>query len=298
MTYLLYATLLIGALLLLWLLGSPRISEWIYDRSLFEPDKYPRGDWSLPWLQGLIHEEVHFPTDSGELLHGFLLTKSDAIVTIIINHGNSGNVADMGVLVGLLRQSAANVLLYDYRGFGKSASSATVSNACEDGIAAYDYVSKRFPTSRIVLYGESVGAAISGYVATRRKIAGLILQSAFTDLKTIACEESPFFSIWPKLLYPWPYLSNLTCLSNSKVPLLLLHGALDKDVRSEHSQRLYDCAIAPKKLVMLPNTQHEEINAQDANLFMIEVGEFIQSCIDRANSPELPLDTVPALTEA
>jgi len=265
---------------LTWLLASPRVAEPIYRRVLFEPSRHPQGDWSMSWVNGREYRDVSFLTATGHRLHGWLFPRNDAKVTLLVHHGNAGNIADLHVLLSLLLTMPANVLVYDYRGYGKSESSPSVAGVCEDAIAAYDFVATNLPRVPIVQYGESLGGALACYVALRRRTAGLILQSAFADIRSIAIDSYPIFALWPRSLFALPFYDNREAVRQFDGPLLLLHGKLDKDVPRAHANALFNAASEPKHLEMLDNTAHSEIDSQDFNLFRGNVSRFIEG-LDR-----------------
>ncbi len=258
-------------------LASPRFAEPVYRPILFEPQKYPdgKGDWSMSWLDGREFEDVYLKTKKGSKLHGWFFPQSGAKASILVNHGNAGNIADLQVLIELLLASRVNVFVYDYRGFGKSEASPSVAGICEDGEAAFDWLRARTPELPIIVYGESLGGAVSCQLALRRPISGLILQSTFQNIRRIACDTNPIFHMWPPALFTRPYFDNAGIAARLSCPLLVIHGVKDQDVRIEHAMDLFAGAAEPKRLVMLPHTRHDEIDSRDARLFVNSIVEFI-----------------------
>jgi hypothetical protein len=275
--FLIAAIICIIAFLLVAL--SPRFAEVIYHPALFQPLKFPRGDWSLSWLNDRAIEDVYFPTAHGHKLHGWFLSAADAPATVLLHHGQAGNLADLHVLIDLLHRSGLNVFAYDYRGFGKSESSPSMAKICEDGVAAYDWLRARIGDQPIISYGESIGAAVACQVALVRRPNGIILQSGFYEMRRIACETYPIFHVWPAPLFAQPYFHNARALQQVHCPLLLLHGALDADVNVAHTHDLFRAAPDPKQLVVLPHTKHEEIDAADSELFMSSVKHFVAATV-------------------
>jgi fermentation-respiration switch protein FrsA (DUF1100 family) len=259
----------------IWLLLSPRIAERLYGRALFEPLKFPAGDWSSQAGFDREAEDVWFLNNKRQKLHGWFFSHPTSATTVIVNHGNSGNIADLYVLISLLLRLPINLFIYDYRGFGKSEGSPMTREVCEDAVSAYDYMAKRLPSSQLVLYGESIGGGISCYVAQRRKVSGLILQSAFYDMRRISSEFYAVFKIWPRALFPVPFLDNATALGKLSCPVLIVHGEKDREVGVEHSRDLFACANKPKELTILPHTSHEEIAPEDFDLYMSSLEQFI-----------------------
>ena len=256
---------------------SPRLAEPVYRPTLFNPHKYPSGNYQRGVVNDVRARDVIFPTANGRKLHGWLFSRNDASKSILINHGNTGNIADLHELVSLLLQSGASVFVYDYQGYGKSEGSPSVRGICDDGLAAYDWLvsSEKVAPDDLVLYGESLGASVSCYVSERRNVSGLILQSSFSTLRRIAGESFPLLRIYPPWLFPRPYFDNLSVLRKAHPPLLVLHGLKDTEVSPAHADALFSQACEPKALVHLPNTQHSEVDAADARTFVEAVRSFL-----------------------
>lgn len=261
-----------------WLL-SPRMAEALYLPALFEPHKFPVGEWALSWLPPGQHcQDIWFSSATGAKLHGWYFPVAGARKNILINHGNTGNIADLHVLLSLLLKTGANVFVYDYRGYGKSEGRSTTLGICQDGIAAYDWLVQEHPGMPIILYGESLGGAVASHVAEHRTPAGVILQSAFVEMRRIARETYAIFGIWPASLFQQPYLNNARVLATLECPVLLVHGAKDPEVHPAHAHDLYRAAKSATKLIILPNTAHSEIDPIDAEVFIARVSEFINPC--------------------
>lgn len=257
-----------------YLLLSPRVNIRLYRRLLFQPTAFPEQlEGKFPPAMDVEPEELYFNSfgdlDSKETLHGwyFQHPKADAPL-VIFSHGNSGNLTIRAPLFQLLLESGASVFIYDYRGFGKSTGSPTLEGVYQDGLAAYDFVVKKFGLSadQVFLYGESLGAAVSSFVSSKRKAAGLILQSGFSSLRNIGAERVRALKLYPSWLFPMPGTSSRDILAAEHPPLLIIHGQLDQAVAFHHAQTLYDCASQPKQLLALPVSGHSDLvaTARDA----------------------------------
>ena len=254
---------------LAYLLLSPRVNMRLYRRLLFQPTAFPEQlNGKLPRAMDIEPEELYFNSfgdlDSKETLHGwyFQHPNNDAPL-VIFSHGNSGNLTIRAPLFQVLLESGASVFIYDYRGFGKSTGSPTVEGVYQDGLAAYDFVVSKFAlqADQVFLYGESLGAAVSSYIASKRKSAGLVLQSGFSSLRNIGGERVRALKLYPSWLFPMPGTSSRDILAAEHPPLLIIHGKLDKSVAFHHAQALYDCASQPKQLLTLPASGHSDLVA-------------------------------------
>lgn len=271
------------AVLGLYVLFSPRVAEPLYRKLMFEPLKYPRGDYRSAEVIRFLAEnkvqDIFVPIADGKKLHAWHFPNKGASQTIIICHGNEGNISDMSTLIKLLLTSGASVFVFDYQGYGVSDGSPSVNGICRDSLAVYDWLVKqqRLDPRSIVLYGESMGASVVCWLLQQRQVSGVILQSASTNLRRIAQETIPFLGYFPHFLFPRPYFDNISALQKKPCPLLVIHGIKDSIVVPQHAKNIFAAAKEPKRMALLPNTAHEEIDRRDMNYFCQAVSEFLSS---------------------
>ena len=266
------------AVVALYLVCAPRFNFILYRPLLFHP-------WRLadepvaPPLSGVIGENVFFPSANGKMLNGWYYDNHDAKYTVLFSHGNGGNVSVRTDLVQLLLQANCSVFIYDYEGYGESLGRPTVEGICQDGVGAYKYLTtiRGVEPQSLVIYGESLGAAVSAYLTTKYECKALILQSGFVSLRRIASELFPLMQIYPTWLYPDPPLDTASILASKHPPLLLMHGRHDTLIPYAHAEYLYNCAVGPKKLVALPSAGHANIFSTDATLYTDEITKFLTS---------------------
>jgi len=248
-------------LFIYYLLFSPMIAMPFYNTCIFHP--FMAGDFDLKEIAGVKKQDVFFSTAGGSRLHGWLFSQKGAKKTVLVSHGNAGNLTHRTDLIALLLRSGASVLIYDYRGFGRSQGQASVNGCCDDALAAYDFLSKdlHVPSDQIVLYGESIGTGFTAQLSAKRPCAGIILQSAFKSLPEIALEKLPYMSIYPTCFYPINNLNTISILGGVHPPLLLIHGKQDAIIPYHNAQDLFQAATGAKQLVSLPKAGHNDITS-------------------------------------
>lgn len=196
---------------------------------------------------------------------------------ILFNHGNAGNLSSRNSIVSLLIKTGASVFIYDYEGFGKSGGLPSIDGICENGLTAYDFLvyKEGVDPRSIIVYGESLGTGVAMYLADKRPVGGVILQSGFSSLRTIALEVFPSLKLFPPFLFPTQQLDTLKLSKKPHPPLLIVHGMKDEVVPYSHAERVYKEAAEPKQLLTLPNSGHVDICATAPNEFLKTVIEFI-----------------------
>jgi len=232
----------------------------------------PGPEYKFDTINGIRREEVFFKNSNGDRLNGwfFQLPEPQAPV-ILINHGNAGNIGHRLLLVQHLINAGASVFVYDYRGFGLSSGTKSLSGLIEDAESAFDYLTKtrQIPPSQIVVYGESVGGGPSCLIANSNAVDGIILDSTFTSLLSIAKQKVGVFCIYPDFLQPYPAFNNIAELTTKRAPLLLIHGKQDNIIPLSEAQKNFAAAADPKTLVVLPNSSH---NWKDMDFGVYEAG--------------------------
>jgi fermentation-respiration switch protein FrsA (DUF1100 family) len=213
-------------------------SELIYPRSfpasarteVPRPSEFGLKDW----------EEIHLPTPDKETLHCFFIRPSNTLiakkVTIVMFHGNAGNI---GYRVPIAKVFAENmgftVFMVEYRGYGLSTGVPNEKGLNIDSQVALDYLQQRKETSdtKLVVYGQSLGGAVSIQVVSRNlqdnAISGLILENTFTSIRSLIPDVMPPAKYFGRLCHQiWP--SEATLPKIVDIPILFLSGLKDEIV--------------------------------------------------------------------
>lgn len=212
---------------------------------------------------GLAYRDVTLrAADGTQLAAWWLPAQGEARGTVLFLHGNAENISTHLASVYWLPAAGYQVLLLDYRGFGRSQGRPLLPEVLADVRAAFAWLAAQ-PASRdrpLFLLGQSIGAALGGYLAgadpaIRAQLAGVVLDSGFARYGWIAREVAR--ESWLTWLLQWPVAWSmpddydlLDQVGNiSPVPLLLLHSRSDEIVGFHHAQALFDAARAPRLLV-------------------------------------------------
>jgi uncharacterized protein len=217
---------------------------------------YPSSAWTLP-VNG---EDVWFEVAAGERVHGWFLRAplQPAFATVLFCHGNDGNLTNVSWVAEKLSQRNLNVLIFDYRGYGRS--EGTVRD--EPGLyadteAARNYLIRErgVQTSMLVLYGQSLGAAVAINDASRHPCKALIVESGFSSASDMGVVTFSWLPRWLHRLGKNRFESAQK-IANVKCSVLVTHGTNDPIVPIEQGRRLYEAAQDPKKLMIVPNGDH------------------------------------------
>lgn len=221
---------------------------------LFFPTQYPGGDWQPA---GLEFEDVEITVPDGSVIHGWYCPSPDPVATILYLHGNAGNLSHRAPLLRRLQEElGATVLIIDYRGYGRSEGSASISSALEDATAARAFLARKasIPESSIVLMGRSLGGALAVELAATAPARGLIVESSFASLRDMAEHHYPMLA-W---ILPRGKLDSARRIASSSAPLLQSHGTADSTIPLESGHRLYAAAQDPKQFVEIEGADHND----------------------------------------
>ena len=195
-----------------------------------------------------------------------------SIPAVIFGHGN-GELIDFwpDELKGFTRLGMA-LLLVEYPGYGRSAGSPSQKSITETFTAAYDVLAARkdIDSSRIVLFGRSLGGGAVCALSNHRPSAAMILMSTFTSVRSFARRY-----LAPSFLVRDP-LDNLTAVKNYQRPILIMHGRHDTVIPFSHGTALHKAA-RKGKLIAYEAGHNDcppdwEAFWKDVKVFLVENG--------------------------
>lgn len=218
--------------------------------------------------------EVQFKTSNGNKLHAIFLELPGTRRVILLSHGKGNNIYCQFPKARLLLSCGASVFMYDYQGFGKSQGRPSIEGACNDAVAAYDYLiqkENRKPED-IIAFGQSFGSGVVGQLSLRRKLAGIVIHSGFGSLTTAARDTLFWLKMYPDWTFPRQMMDNIAVFTKAHPPVLIVHGTTDTVLGFNRAVELYNSASEPKQFLKL-ETGHSGFGK--TNLFAITMREFI-----------------------
>jgi fermentation-respiration switch protein FrsA (DUF1100 family) len=222
-----------------------------------------RDEPATPAAWGLKFETIHFKSADDTALHGWFIpakgkAAKSAKATVVFSHGNAGSIGHHLGFCAWLAEASYNVIIYDYRGFGKSGGTPDRRGMIDDVKAAFAYARKRpdIDTSRLVSYGHSLGGAQSVTALGETPVRGLraiVIDGAFASYLAMARIVGGQLgaSLVTDELAPKDFVKKL-----SPVPLLVVHGSNDEVVPVAQGRQLFDAAGQPKTLFEVKSGRH------------------------------------------
>jgi uncharacterized protein len=259
------------------------ILAWLFQERLAFPA--PRAPVPDPTRVGVANgEQIELVMGDGTKLAGWYMapvpvgTQHAAPLhpspALLWFYGNGENIATIWPIVREFQPPNAALLVVDYPGYGGSGGRATEAGMYGAADAAYAALAARpeVDPHRIYVYGRSLGTAAATYTATHHPVAGLILESPFTNAGDMARHA---YRIFPSFIVRLS-LDNLGRIKQVRCPVLLFHGTGDRLVPLEMGMQVAAAAAGPVELVLLQGSGHNESYAVGGNQYRDKVWGFVR----------------------
>jgi fermentation-respiration switch protein FrsA (DUF1100 family) len=222
---------------------------------------------SNPLAERFSPQDVFFPSGDGEILHGWYFRAKNPKATVLVFHGNAGNISVHVNSVLWLVQEGFNLFIVDGRGYGRSTGEAELGGLHRDGLAAFHQLLSLpgVDTTRIAILGQSLGGSIATYVAAtapeRERLSLLLLEGCFFSYQQIAREKlADVFITWP-FQYPLSWLfsdfySPDRWIGQVKAPVVIIHDRDDRTIPFHHGEQLFAAGREPKELLTTSGLGH------------------------------------------
>jgi len=223
------------------------------DRFIYYPQKELSAN---PADMGMAYEDVEILASDGTRLHGWYIAHEEPLGTLLFMHGNAGNISHRLDSINIFHQLGLSVLIFDYRGFGRSEGSPSEQGTYADARAAWDYLItvKKADAGRIILFGRSLGSAVATWLAHEKSPSLLIIESAFTSIVEMARKYYPYLPVkWlTRTRYPSiEYIQKINC------PVLVIHSPEDEIIPFEFGSQLFDAARQPKTFLQIRGSHND-----------------------------------------
>ncbi len=203
--------------------------------------------------------EVWIQAEDGTRVFAWYRPAPPGRPTIVLFHGNAGNISHRDVKARFLLDRGYGVLMPEYRGYGRSAGTPGEAGLLSDGRAALGFLAANgIDDGRIVLYGESLGSGVAVPLAGERGVAAVILEAPFTSTVDVAARAYPFL---PVRALVKDRFDNLGAIGAVRAPILIIHGERDTVVPPALSARLAEAADTDVRRVVIPGAGHNDVFA-------------------------------------
>jgi pimeloyl-ACP methyl ester carboxylesterase len=225
---------------------------WACQRHLiYLPDRQPAPS-AATVIPGA--RDVSFTTRDGLRLAAWFVP-GERDVAVLITGGNAGNRLHRAPLARALAAHGLPVLLMDYRGYGGNPGSPTEDGLTLDALAARRFLGDTLGHTRIVYFGESLGAAVATRLAVDHPPAGLVLRSPFTDLAAAGQANYPYLPVRLLLRDRFPVTD---LIAGVRAPTVILYGTRDTIVPPRLSRAVAEAAGDSATLIEVTGAGHND----------------------------------------
>jgi pimeloyl-ACP methyl ester carboxylesterase len=187
-------------------------------------------------------EEINIVTKNEPKLNGILFNNPSKKYFFIYSHGNAGNISHLIKLIYGFA-NIGSIILYDYRGFGKSGGFPTENYVYKDLWRVFKFITheRNVKPENIIFYGASLGGSISAKIVSELsckniKIKGLIMQSSFSSLPDLVNDLYP--KIFKYFLQSSFNTKKYVTKINQDIPILIAHSHQDELIGIHHNTTL------------------------------------------------------------
>ena len=229
---------------------------YLQDYMLFKPEKLPK-DFEF-YYENQDIEEHNLETRDGATINGILFkSKSESKGIVLYLKGNSKSIKGWGKFAVDFTRHGYNVLMVDYRGFGKSTGRRSQKAIKRDLQVVYNKIKERTNEDRIILYGRSLGSGFAAKLASMNNPKMLVLDAPYYSLTKVTARYAPFMPLSLLIKYPLP---TYKWLKYVKCPIHIIHGTNDNLIPYKTSVKLSKVNPKLTKLHTVIGGGHKNLN--------------------------------------
>ena len=201
------------------------------------------------------YKEIFIKTDENIKLKSWFVKKDlKKFKTILLFHGNAGNLFNRVYKLNELNKLDLNILLISWRSFSGNKGKPTEKNLYHDAEKVVKWLNTQGLNNKdIVLYGESLGTGVATELASKNNFGGIILESPFTSMVETAKIYYPYL---PVNLLLKDRFNSKNKIKDIKTPILIMHGKKDNVVPQKMGLELFEKANEPKFKYFPENDDH------------------------------------------
>jgi len=228
---------------------------YVYQEKLiFFPEKVAA---NTKYLFPQRFKEIYLPAPDGATIHALHFRTSQPKGVILYFHGNAGSLRSWGYLAADLLLYGYDVLMPDYRSFGKSTGKLSQMALYQDAQLTYNYLKKEYPENNIIIFGRSVGTGVATKLAADNNARLLILETPFYNFADVAKTHYSFLPASLLLRYTFrsdQFLPQVSC------PVFIFHGTADEIVPFRSGLMLARLLLKPENLIVIEGGGHNNLS--------------------------------------
>jgi len=216
---------------------------FVQEKFIFKPEKLHQG---FIYKYDAPFRELFFDVEPGVRINGLHFHRENPAGLILYFHGNTRSIKGWAKYARDFYRFNYDVVLVDYRGFGKSTGKRSEERMLNDMQFVYDELKKIYPEQHLIVYGRSMGSGFATKIAADNNPRFLILDAPYYNFSKVVERFLPFLPVKLVLRYR---LRTDKWIKRVKCPVYILHGTKDWLIPIRHSERLQQ--TNPKKIILI-----------------------------------------------
>ncbi|MFK7832804.1 MAG: alpha/beta hydrolase [Winogradskyella sp.] len=201
-------------------------------------------------------EELFLETEENTTINTLHFKVENPKGVILYFHGNAGDLSRWGTIAESFLDMKYDVLIMDYRTYGKSTGKLSEEGFYRDAQFCYDFLLNHYSENQITLYGRSLGTGIAAYVASKNNPKQLILETPYYSILDVAKGRFPILPVKQLLKYHFP---TYQFLPKSNCPITIIHGTEDRIVPYESAEKLLELKLENLEFVTVEGGGHNDL---------------------------------------
>lgn len=204
----------------------------------------------------LPFEELDFIPEEGVRLNALYFRSEQPRGVILYSHGNAGDLSRWGAIASRFVKYNYDVLVWDYRSYGKSKGPRSEIAFYNDAEHIYDFLLTKYNAEEIIIYGRSLGTGISTYLASNKQCQQLILETPYYSIVDVAQYRFPIFPVEKLMSYKFP---SYKYLPDVNAPVTIIHGTDDSVVPYKSAQKLATVKTDGLEFITIEGGDHNNL---------------------------------------
>ena len=201
-------------------------------------------------------EELFLKTEDNATINALHFKVNNPKGVILYFHGNAGDLSRWGKITEYFVAMQYDVLVMDYRTYGKSTGKLSEQAFYKDAQFCYDYLLKHYSEKEITLYGRSLGTGIASYLVSKNQPRQLILETPYYSILDIAKQRFPMFPVNQLFKHNFP---TFQYLPKAKYPITIIHGTDDSIVPYSSGKKLSELGLDNLKFITIEGGSHNDL---------------------------------------
>jgi pimeloyl-ACP methyl ester carboxylesterase len=215
----------------------------VQDKFIFKPEKL-NADFQFKY--DVPFKEVNFDVAPGVRINGLHFFREDTKGIVLYFHGNTRSIKGWAKYARDFYRYNYDVVLVDYRGFGKSTGKRGEKDMLQDMQFVYEKLEAAYGEENLLVYGRSLGSGFATKLATDNHPRYLILDAPYYNFKKVIERFLPFLPV--KLLLRYQLRTDKWILK-VKCPVYIIHGTKDWLIPITHSEALQK--LNPRRITLI-----------------------------------------------